>query len=68
MADDELSMESEFSQFSQIKETFLAALALGPCLIIFDGLDEITATMGHSMIEVYHFTRTSYWFIRNALL
>ena len=45
-------MESEYAEFSQIKETFLATLALGPCLIVFDGLDELSATMGYSMIEV----------------
>ncbi|XP_067936998.1 tetratricopeptide repeat protein 41-like [Watersipora subatra] len=36
-------------------ETFLASLALGPCLLVFDGLDEVAASTGHSMLEVSHF-------------
>ena len=50
--DDHCSMDGAYSDLSEIKETFLASLALGPCIIILDGLDEIAACSNLTMTEV----------------
>lgn len=46
-------MDGDYPDFSQLKETFLAALGLGPCFIVLDGLDELADSSDMSLIEVF---------------
>lgn len=50
--DDMFVLDGEYDSFTQIREAFLAAVALGPCLLIIDGLDEISTCMGQTITEV----------------
>ena len=42
----------EVSDFHHVCEAFLAAVALGPCVLIIDGVDELGETYGRSSQEV----------------
>ena len=42
----------EMTDFHHVVEAFLAALALGPCVVVVDGVDELGETYGHSPQQV----------------
>ncbi|XP_022099088.1 uncharacterized protein LOC110983816 isoform X2 [Acanthaster planci] len=42
----------DMSNFHHICEAFVAAVAMGPCVLVLDGIDELSGTLGQSMHQV----------------
>ena len=42
----------DFSDFHRICEAFIAAISLGPCVIVLDGIDELGPTLGLDIHQV----------------
>nr|XP_006820707.1 PREDICTED: uncharacterized protein LOC100366770 [Saccoglossus kowalevskii] len=50
--DSNSSDAQDLSDFHRISEAFIAALGLGPCVLILDGIDELSTTFGVSVQQV----------------
>ncbi|XP_038054126.1 tetratricopeptide repeat protein 41-like isoform X2 [Patiria miniata] len=42
----------DMSNFHHICEAFVAAVAMGPCVLVLDGIDELSGTLGQNMHQV----------------
>ena len=40
------------SNFHHICEAFVASVGMGPCVLVLDGIDELSGTLGQTMHQV----------------